>query len=604
MKKIFISILSFILLCPFLVSAKEIVVSNEEEFLDAISSKYEDIIFSKDIVLSNSIIVDYEVNVDGNNKSILYNDNYYGLIFDVRDTGKLVLSNVLIDGKNSWSWKSEEDRLDPYKTNTSDYLNIGDKVLNSDLIDSVGDLSLKNVIIKNFYSSEVDKNFLIKASDNNVILSGIMITNCKGTITNFTNSNIEINDNSVFSNNYVLGNKGGLFQLFKSNLVITSGSFINNIGSVRSGTLFGIVNDSILTLNDGVIKNNLSKYHGSNSTCSLITIESGGGFVMNGGEVSNNVGGLSSFIASRWTNGTSGSGDAGICLNSGIIKNNTTYLDSWKGATVFVRSALKIDSNMKVEGIVVINNTSASLENNGTIVGDLFINDSTATAVNNGTITGNVTLSAGSLVNNGVIMNAYEVNTQIENKGEIKEEYVKTLSSSDTKYVVTFDCNGGKDKNTSYTSLDVLVDKDSVVSSSLVLEKRGHTFDSWYIDEGLTIKYNFDEKVTKNTILYAKYNPNMYKVNWVIDNKTNIEEVAYGSIIKMPDNPVKDGYEFIEWKGFTDDMVMGDEEVTFIAVFEKIKNPNTNIKNPYFIIVIIILISCYSIYLYRKKKFI
>ena len=72
MKKIFISILSFVLLCPFLVSAKEIVVSNEEEFLDVISSKYEDITFSKDIVLSNSIIVDYEVNIDGNNKSILY----------------------------------------------------------------------------------------------------------------------------------------------------------------------------------------------------------------------------------------------------------------------------------------------------------------------------------------------------------------------------------------------------------------------------------------------------------------------------------------------------------------------------------------------------
>lgn len=596
MKKIFLLLISFFIFLPIIGNA-EVVVSDEEELIDAISSGGV-ITLKNDIEITSSIVVEKEVVINGDNNIFTYS----GTMFNIGEDGSLTLNKVVIDGGAEWSWTSEDDRFDPYKT-SSNYLKIDGVILENSVFIVNGNLILNSSVVRNFFSTTSDSNFIMDVTNGKVILDDATISNCYGTISRFTSSTLELNNNTQIINNYGVGNKGGIFQLYNSKAYINDANISDNLGCSRSGTLFGIVNESILTMNGGTIRNNISKYYGSSSTGSMLTVETGGGFVMNGGIVTNNLGGLASFIASRWTNTYSNS-DGGIYLNRGTIEGNTTYLTRWYEATIYLRSGAVIGDEMIVSGIVVVNNLSASLENNGVIVGEVYVDDTTSSVVNNGIIDGNVTFSKGSFVNNGMIKNAYEVNMQIINNGTILEEYVKTLTS-DSSYVVTYNANGGKDIENGYTSFDILVNAGYVVDDLiLVVSKVGHTFEGWYIDEELTIEYDFSRELSSNLVLYAKYTPNKYKANWVVDGVVTIEEVSYGSVIVLPTEPIKDGYSFTGWDKYEEGMTMGLDELTFTAVFEKIENPSTGLFNPYLTILIMILISVIAFFKYRRKKFI
>lgn len=271
----------------------------------------------------------------------------------------------------------------------------------------------------------------------------------------------------------------------------------------RSGSLIGAVNNSLITFNDGLIDNNVAKYHGSNSTGSMITLETGAGFVMNGGVISNNVGTLSSVIATRWTNNPD---DRGVILNGGIIKNNTATKNSWLYASVFVRSSLIIGKDMIITGDVVVNNTNATMENNGIIEGKVTLNDTTAKAVNNGIIK-NVDVLKGEFINNNLIENAYELNTQIDNKGTITKDYIKELSDVEGKVIVEFDLDDGKEKETGYTVLDKIYDLNYkfTLDDILEVEKEGYNFIGWFTDSEYKNKLEDEIELKENIVIYAKW---------------------------------------------------------------------------------------------------
>ncbi|MES9683446.1 InlB B-repeat-containing protein, partial [Gottfriedia acidiceleris] len=80
--------------------------------------------------------------------------------------------------------------------------------------------------------------------------------------------------------------------------------------------------------------------------------------------------------------------------------------------------------------------------------------------------------------------------------------------------------------------------------------RRGYTFVGWYKDAEGKTAWNFTtDKVTDNTILYAKWNINSYTVHYdsnggsaVADKTTN-----YNTTVTSPTAPTRTGYTFVGW---------------------------------------------------------
>ena len=507
MKRIFMFIISIIIMFTFNVSALEYNVSNEEELINALSnqSTNDTINLNDNIAINNNISITGNVLINGNGYTISYGNAYSAKLFTV--TGSLELLNLKLNGNNNWNWKNEEDRfkIDVYGNETT--LNIGDKIINSNVFEVTGNLKLTNSTVHDYYftGSDGDTNSFIKATGENskVIIDNSVVDNLYGTFIYMTNGKVELNNNSKIINSYGLGNKGALLKMNGGELLINNATLKDNCGMARSGSLIGAVNNSLITFNDGLIDNNVAKYHGSNSTGSMITLETGAGFVMNGGVISNNVGTLSSVIATRWTNNPD---DRGVILNAGIIKNNTATKNSWLYASVFVRSSLIIGKDMIITGDVVVNNTNATMENNGIIEGKVTLNDTTAKAVNNGIIK-NVDVLKGEFINNNLIENAYELNTQIDNKGTITKDYIKELSEVEGKVIVEFDLDDGKEKETGYTVLDKIYDLNYkfTLDDILEVEKEGYNFIGWFTDSEYKNKLEDEIELKENIVIYAKW---------------------------------------------------------------------------------------------------
>ena len=507
MKRIFMFIISIIIMFTFNVSALEYNISNEEELINALSnqSTNDTINLNDNIAINNNISITGNVLINGNGYTLSYGNAYSAKLFKV--TGSLELLNMKLNGNNNWNWKNEEDRFktDVYGNETT--LNIGDKIINSNVFEVTGNLKLTNSTVHDYFftGSDGDTNSFIKATGENskVIIDNSVVDNLYGTFIYMTNGKVELNNNSKIINSYGLGNKGALLKMNGGELLINNATLKDNCGMARSGSLIGAVNNSLITFNDGLIDNNVAKYHGSNSTGSMITLETGAGFVMNGGVISNNVGTLSSVIATRWTNNPD---DRGVILNGGIIKNNTATKNSWLYASVFVRSSLIIGKDMIITGDVVVNNTNATMENNGIIEGKVTLNDTTAKAVNNGIIK-NVDVLKGEFINNNLIENAYELNTQIDNKGTITKDYIKELSDVEGKVIVEFDLDDGKEKETGYTVLDKIYDLNYkfTLDDILEVEKEGYNFIGWFTDSEYKNKLEDEIELKENIVIYAKW---------------------------------------------------------------------------------------------------
>ena len=64
----------------------------------------------------------------------------------------------------------------------------------------------------------------------------------------------------------------------------------------------------------------------------------------------------------------------------------------------------------------------------------------------------------------------------------------------------------------------------------------------------------------------AQWQINTYDITWNADGViTTTKDVAYGTVITLPDAPTKEGYTFAGWEGYTEGMTMPDNAVTFTA---------------------------------------
>ena len=121
-----------------------------------------------------------------------------------------------------------------------------------------------------------------------------------------------------------------------------------------------------------------------------------------------------------------------------------------------------------------------------------------------------------------------------------------------TKYTVTFDTKGGN------TIAPVTVKEgEKVAEPTTAPIKEGFTFDGWYTDDTYTTKYNFEDAVTKNITLYAKWNEvvvTKYTVTFDTKGGNTIAPVTVkeGEKVAEPSSlPTKEGFTFDGW--YTDD---------------------------------------------------
>ncbi len=385
-----------------------VVVSNFSEFKTALEE-------GKNIKLSNDIVITETINVSGSsvilgeNKTISYASTYTGTLFNIKSGASLSVSDLNVDGNNEWS-----PRESTITTNTGDpwykaYVDANGVEIENFVFTNAGSLTLNNIKINDcvFNSGGTAYNDdlgVIKSTGGVLTLNSTTISNSVGLAINASNTEVYLNGNTSVVDNFGTGNKGGIFIVSDKSLTISDGVNIsNNTTIVRSGAVFGMINGSTLVMNGGIIDNNVIKTYGSNTAGAMIVIESGSGMVMNGGSITNNKGALAGAIASRWNSGSYGTSE-GIFLNGGTISGNSAIGTSWNNATVFLRSAGTISSNMVIDGVVVVNSDGV-LTNNGTINGDLILSSANAVATNNGKVNGNVskTVVGATFVNNGSV---------------------------------------------------------------------------------------------------------------------------------------------------------------------------------------------------------
>lgn len=207
-------------------------VSSPNQLKIALANKETNILLTEDIVTTESFVIDYDVNINGNNNALSRQNTatfasreaaatFTGPIFTVAAGKTLELSNIVVDGGAIWTG----DRDDVLKRGTE---NVGITTTES----------------------------LITAAANSQIILG------EGAI-------VQNNDGAVAIN---LGTRIG------ATLVINGGEVINN--NSNAGAIWG---GGHITLNSGKIN-----YNSSTGLAGAIRMVSSCNFTMNGGEIKNN----------------------------------------------------------------------------------------------------------------------------------------------------------------------------------------------------------------------------------------------------------------------------------------------------------------------------
>ncbi|MBN2299818.1 MAG: InlB B-repeat-containing protein, partial [Acholeplasmataceae bacterium] len=103
------------------------------------------------------------------------------------------------------------------------------------------------------------------------------------------------------------------------------------------------------------------------------------------------------------------------------------------------------------------------------------------------------------------------------------------------------------DDSEAASPIDLPEGADINLSSPYDLE--GYTFDSWYLDEALTIAFNIDNMPDYDFTVYGKWDLMSYTVTFETNSGTIFVDqvVYYKDLVPNPGIPVKEGYLFAGW---------------------------------------------------------
>jgi uncharacterized repeat protein (TIGR02543 family) len=113
-------------------------------------------------------------------------------------------------------------------------------------------------------------------------------------------------------------------------------------------------------------------------------------------------------------------------------------------------------------------------------------------------------------------------------------------------YTIEFQTNGGTPINPLILSSNELIQPFTQSTT-----KTEHNFVDWYLDDTLTIPFDFRFMPPYNLTLYAKWTVNQYTITFNTNGGNSISSQTnnFGSLLVIP-TPTRSGYSFIGW--FTD----------------------------------------------------
>ena len=149
---------------------------------------------------------------------------------------------------------------------------------------------------------------------------------------------------------------------------------------------------------------------------------------------------------------------------------------------------------------------------------------------------------------------------------------VMIIMKNNKKYTITFDTQGGN----KIEAIEVKVNETLVLPKNP--EKEGYIFLHWVDEEDKPVSNNF--KVTKDMKLIAKWaepTQELITISFDTDGGSKIEDIVFikGEPLKLPDNPIKDGYIFKNWVSKDEieipvyDDALLSEDIVLKAIWEK-----------------------------------
>ena len=251
-------------------------------------------------------------------------ESYVGNLFTINSGATLTIDELCINENASFTINEALyfDYLYNNQQCTDNYLLVtydsGPKVT-SQLFNNKGTLNLLNVEIKNHYSTT--KGLILCNRNSTTTIAGAHIHNCA----NMTNSGlvadlsaagtIYIEEPTLIENNFI-GNNHGIFKIYSTGyLYMNGGTIRKNMGCNSNGVVIGLYSGNFI-MNGGLITYNYGLNGIANGRNGAIYVHRNSTFTMNGGEISNNVGGSSGGVDSQTS--------TVITINDGKIINNQT----------------------------------------------------------------------------------------------------------------------------------------------------------------------------------------------------------------------------------------------------------------------------------------
>lgn len=120
---------------------------------------------------------------------------------------------------------------------------------------------------------------------------------------------------------------------------------------------------------------------------------------------------------------------------------------------------------------------------------------------------------------------------------------------------------------------EIIVKENSIVEEPQPPKKENYLFLGWYLNDE---EYDFNNKVTKDITLVAKYELNIVTIKYDLDGGIGLtlETIPKNSSPSIPETPTKKGYKFLKWTlndrefSFTEKIT---EDITLKAIWEKIE---------------------------------